>query len=487
MIRKWTVIISGKTMGAFLNIPGNIKQASLPFNLDSDAPINAGYINADSGYTAQPQLFTFRTSDDVKNYSGPLGIITPYPHSLARCINDDIGYKLTFSGGVRGSNENDSGPGNIITMEKFLNMVPYIQIREYLPDARLDQVLNAFSAFSDGFNKAASSTESSDDGSSLKVKLSKFASNLKDFTKKISENGGVFNSILDGVDDLQGAKYINSPWTTEKGQRRSILTLPFLLYYRFLSTTTTNIYEVPYSGKSILKSDGSTGWDQTNNNFSAGYNGDYQAQSILGRLISYLGKNIKINTTPMWSPAESEPFEMQITVDLFNDRMDSAIKNFILINTLLPNNMWTQYHIYQHNPSVYDVKINGVQRFYMCSGKFSCDYKGVLREPSTEMIDLLCGKPGADKKKYANNNVNARLIADASTIKIPDVYSLTLNFRSLLPMNLNNYLFTYSNFSDMANYVGLEGSHQDSVATDFIKKCINPFVDKLKGMWPGGS
>lgn len=34
--------------------------------------------------------------------------------------------------------------------------------------------------------------------------------------------------------------------------------------------------------------------------------------------------------------------------------------NFIFVNTIVPNNMWLQYHMLAHSQCLYDVKIEGV-------------------------------------------------------------------------------------------------------------------------------
>lgn len=37
---------------------------------------------------------------------------------------------------------------------------------------------------------------------------------------------------------------------------------------------------------------------------------------------------------------------MEMSVDLYNDTLEGAVKNFIFINTIVPGNKFLQYHIY---------------------------------------------------------------------------------------------------------------------------------------------
>ena len=74
----------------------------------------------------------------------------------------------------------------------------------------------------------------------------------------------------------------------------SVLNFPYMLYYRLMSTTTTNIYEVPYNGQIMYESQGG--------GFSKGGLGGLttDGKSIFGQFVNWFGKNIRINTTPTW-------------------------------------------------------------------------------------------------------------------------------------------------------------------------------------------
>lgn len=75
----------------------------------------------------------------------------------------------------------------------------------------------------------------------------------------------------------------------------------------------------------------------------------------------------------------------------------------------------------------------------MCAGNIECNYKGVLRQPSKTFYQDL-------QKNYSNeerNKSKSYLDTKPELIKIPDVYELHLNFKSLLPNTLNNYLYRF--------------------------------------------
>lgn len=76
---------------------------------------------------------------------------------------------------------------------------------------------------------------------------------------------------------------------------------------------------------------------------------------------------------------------------MFNDDEELALSNFMMVNTIVPNNMWCQYHIFRHCSDLYDVKIAGVKRMMMCTADITVTPKGVLRVPSDKFVQELQG------------------------------------------------------------------------------------------------
>lgn len=90
----------------------------------------------------------------------------------------------------------------------------------------------------------------------------------------------------------------------------------------------------------------------------------------------------KINYMPKWDPTGNGSLEsITVTFDLFNDTAEAAMKNFIFVNTIIPNNLWMQYGMLKHSPCLYDVKIDGMKRMFLCSGKFGVKSNGLMRTP----------------------------------------------------------------------------------------------------------
>jgi hypothetical protein len=153
----------------------------------------------------------------------------------------------------------------------------------------------------------------------------------------------------------------------------------------------------------------------------------------LDKILKSIFGNVRINYMNWWdaeSGSKTEEPEVTIKFSLFNDTADSAMMNFIFINTIVPNNMWIQYGLFQHSSHIYDIKIDGHKRLFACAGNVKVSYKGVLRNPPPIWIKTLVNKHGnnsIDKNKFYENIFNNNLI------KIPDIYEVELQFKSMLP------------------------------------------------------
>lgn len=226
-----------------------------------------------------------------------------------------------------------------------------------------------------------------------------------------------------------------------------VFNIPFILYYELMSSKTTGFYLLPYSGKLVDSSNGTVGW-----NTQHGFNGLNTSQfSMIGTAINFFGKNIKLNTTPTWDGNTSNDYPaMEVSFELFNDDVTSSVNNYMFVNQLLAKNRFLQYHIYQHNPCVYDVKIEGYGRFYMCSANITCDYKGVSRKPSESFYKKLLNYISEGYSGYLSKD---KLILE-KLVRIPDVYSIKITFTSLLPNSMNNFLFRFSGNTGMEDNYG---------------------------------
>ena len=455
----------------YLNIPGNVKQMYLPFVLNPNNTINSKPIAYESDQSKskdtvavtadqKTQFFSFRPQDKIcERDAESSGFIAIAPNSFynqTEIFNNDIANKMCFAGDLT---------RDALSYKSVLNSVPYISIREYLQDAKLNQLINLFSAFGNGISAAKDQSET-DNG---KFTLTGFGKHVWNFIQSItsteiiqelisnaiSYNIGQFDDMTDPID-------------------KSILKIPYIFYYRLMSATSTNVYEVPYNGKMILESQGG--------GFSKSGLGDLSTSenTFLGTMINWFGKNIRTNITPTWDGPQDTPTKIDIDFTLYNDDIKSAMKNFIFVNTIVPNNKWLQYHIFQHAPCLYDVRINGIGRLLMCQGDFKVEQKGVLRKPSKDFMNILCGSHLNVKIDF-NHNPNSlkSYVATAyDTVRIPDIYDVHLTFTSLLPNNFNNYLFSYY-ANDKIQMLEGDKLHQES----YFNKVANSLGEDIKIIW----
>lgn len=269
-----------------------------------------------------------------------------------------------------------------------------------------------------------------------------------------------------------------------------LLTFPYTLYYRLQSCVTTNVYELPCkTGDDLMySSKGSAGWTGGSN--SLDITNTFLAKiPIIGDVLKNILGNTRINFMPWWDAekgAATPPPEIDIKFDLFNDTAEAAMMNFIFVNTIVPNNRWIQYNMFQHAPCLYDVKVEGYNRLFACAGSFDVKAKGVLRNPPPEWIDTLCktyGNGGAGGKDDGGN-VNVTALAESikknSLIKIPDIYEVSMKFESLLPLNFNNYLFTYSQNNTMETEYASKKIYQEGAMATVLKAATTDFVEDMK-------
>ena len=70
---------------------------------------------------------------------------------------------------------------------------------------------------------------------------------------------------------------------------------------------------------------------------------------------------------------------------------------------------------------MFDIKVDGLGRYFMCSGSMKVEYKGVLRTPSSAVIKNL-----ATKYKNKIYTFSEDYLRKSGLVKIPDSYQITL-------------------------------------------------------------
>ena len=66
---------------------------------------------------------------------------------------------------------------------------------------------------------------------------------------------------------------------------------------------------------------------------------------------------------------------------------------------------------------MFDIKVDGLGRYFMCSGSVKVEYKGVLRTPSPTVIKNLATKYANPIYKFDENYLRI-----SGLVKIPDSY-----------------------------------------------------------------
>ena len=457
-------------------LPGNIKQKLVPFVLNPGKPNTVVTAKGNKELeNAYPQVFTYKATEYGKEF--PQAQLSFMPKAFNDVVKRDISYKLLY---------NDSNIANYksnadkLTYKTIFDNIPGVQIREFLPDTKLDQLITAIGSLLDQIGKMFGNKTLTDIGAefvkSLESVTSKigsmdinafknFGSYLVDYllntdiSKDLSATG-VTSTFTDDLFSGTTNKFKDAYSNADNIQQLNTMALkiPYMLYYGLQSTTTTNIYEVPFVNepKLLYTSTGSAGWGD-----SAGFIANILdgAKNMLGSILP----NIGISMSPWWNSSSGQgTFEDEVVVnfDLYNDSKDQAMINFIFVNTIIPNNKWLQYGLIQHSPCLYDVKVEGIKRMYACTGDFKVTYSGVLRKVTKQFIKDLILKhlnasfASAEEEMQLEGDktitvlkrdekINSFIDEFKDNIRIPDVYHVSLTFKSLLPSNLNQYLFQY--------------------------------------------
>lgn len=496
------------------SIPGNIKTEFLPFILTSEPPGPKPIDDQSKRSSLPPAVFTYRTLNSAKRQDAARGKLNFLPSSINSLhINKDISFQLLYGRNPAGEITDKS-----VTFNDILDAIPGVQIREYLPDTRLDQCLNLFTRIGEKLislfkpkKDASSSTSAPTSGSqpsantgnnqSTLITIENLSKNITacctftmnylvgndknpNFSTDLNITDVIKNCTLDGISyNTKGIKDNYAKYFSD------VISFPYTLYYTLQTCKTTNFYEIPAidSTKRIISSTGSDGWGSTSDIMSAG---GFRASNLLGKIpgISKLANlllgNIGINYTPWWDAAAGtgsarEP-EIDIKFDLFNDSTDAAMINFIFINTIVPNNKWIQYGMFQHSPHIYDVKIEGVNRLFACSGDFTVTYDGILRDPPAKWIEYLVTRFG---NSCINQGTMITAIKNNKLIKIPDVYHVNLKFKSLLPANFNNYVYTYAANGNVLEY---NTTNDTESLKDNFTNAIAKYVERVEKVWDSG-
>lgn len=339
-------------------------------------------LDVDIGTTFEAKIITSANSPSAAAF---------YPFPIA--LGDFIAY--------------DNGqPNKAKNADNILKALPKIKINSYfITTPLLEAASNIYNWFDSGKKDGIAAAESAE---GLTDKFKEFFTGLTSGNnwKKIPE------TLLDGINDTISSK----DDVILKG-------LPEVLYYRLYTTTHNNTYILPC----LLESDyyssvGSYGWASSgmtsNDPFGI-------VKRIENSPFELFTRALGTNLMPMFNTSNggAKGGNVTITFTLLNETYSRAVANTRLIRSLVLCNKWIQAGLSQLPGNLYDVSLLGTgQRWFMCTADIKVKHLGALRRLRSNQ-----SLPGAPKK-------------EKDKCRIPDGYSVTITFESLLPDNLNQLL-----------------------------------------------
>lgn len=369
------------------------------------------YIVQSGGKAGDSSTFAkFKFGSGGDGYS----IIYPFPESLVGFIDGDSQLDTAFK-------------------EKygdFISAFPYAQIRAYEPNTMMQFATGWLQPVFDAieYTKNRSVGEAATDLTNEVIGAYKEVKNfLKSFKHEASVKKFIetFNTNLgDLVNVIPNENFGGVSDVT----KFSVLNLPYLMYFNILGATTNAVYQVPCVFPSdAMRSDGRYGWksqekslvsEVDSDSFDSGFGGEARLN-----LITSIASKFNITVMPMFKPDNQtgDPDGLTIEFDLINDTDVHAIANFAFVQTLTGNNKWIQSTITTRPSNLYDIRIPGNNRLMMCTGAFTVKFKGAVRTVTEEMWKGVQQPFGKD-------------------FRIPEAYSITMKFDSLIPSNFNTYI-----------------------------------------------
>ena len=163
---------------------------------------------------------------------------------------------------------------NSIDSTNILENIPAIQIREFLPDTALDQAINFVTSLFQVVDELKVAVKDKKDATATKGTQQELKNGKPDNEKKTSDHGNsVFKAAAWTLKYMFGAtepnlltkiqaKLSNQAvafyGSGDNKVKNYVLNFPYVMYYRFLSAVTTNIYELPciMSGNTMYTSNG---------------------------------------------------------------------------------------------------------------------------------------------------------------------------------------------------------------------------------------
>lgn len=346
------------------------------------------------------------------------------------------GFSISLPQGTRGPAVHRSIELEDITSESFKHFINSagirpqfgkIKIKSYYQTTLMQSMWNLIGAFNSGVHMAMDNIGKADEGA-----LKGFAQDVQDVITGITQTGAfrtISQKLLAGIDTVDGDA--------------AIYGLPFVLMKALYATEAGSTLEIPFpvvGTNTLMMSDSSYGWGQGDHTYSPfGH-----SSAIVGAVL----KTLAINITPMFAPGKGggETPKLTLTFDLVNDTLQKFEAHKAFTQGIVSQNMWIQYGLVQGPGALYDIKVGDYMGYFMCTGNIQVTPKGTWR-------------------KHGIND-------------IPDIFSVTMTFSSLLPNNFNTWLWGKKGFE--SRYYGGGGG-------GFLGKLLENAVNAFKAVGASGA
>ena len=217
-------------------------------------------------------VFSFQIEKNGEN--GLKNRINPFPKNMLKYIYGDSSFQYNHS--------------------DYINFLPKIKIKEFLPEIPEDQWLNVFGSAFTEMSATFEQWKNSKESFSESMTRLKTQTTNGELIKKLVENLRKETSSVDGI-----------PFNLDNIEDAQLYWFPEFLYRRLMSYQVTNWYVLPYSGTVQMGSRGQSGWQQRN-------------LGIVGEIARFM-KSVNVTGRPLWRLNGIDTDNIEFELVLFND------------------------------------------------------------------------------------------------------------------------------------------------------------------------
>ena len=293
------------------------------------------------------------------------------------------------------------------SIDNVLNDFPYIKINEYFMRNNVSSVINLFQAATEGKAEQKDAAEVS----------------------QPSEIKAHAHALVDIVKNMLAE--VELPFS-------HAVNIPFTLYHKLKGKMYGNKYRFPYvpAENPITRSSNLNEWGSNEGVLEKLIGGALQG---LNAITGYTGIGVaKPFPAPTWKLTDGgSNWQLNFELNFINDEYTKARNNYMCANTIINNNRWIQKGILAFPGALYEIAVPTGVRELMCAAEFQLKPLGVNRHVPPGFFT----QPFSIGSMVFGTEQNP-MHKDAWEV-IPDAYSLTCTFKSVIDENLNNSVFAY--------------------------------------------